>query len=222
MGCSDCGSKGGCDARKHVQRAVLDAAIDRVYPDRTWGLLDDEARFGAGVRRREAQRLGRAMAEVLRAPTFFRAGGEDDLCDFIYVLCLGRAPALIEVREGRGEPESAHIEERYLRVCLSSVARLGAVQEVELTLDDGPEGAVVTEAPRAGVFDPTLLQAHAQAHGAARGVGHLAHRLRPARQAAEPSAPGEYVDRFGVPPKLANFLFYADPPTTASITVVPR
>jgi hypothetical protein len=214
MGCADCGMKGGCDARKHVQRGVLDAAIARVYPDRAWGRPDDEARFGAGVGRREAQRLGRAIAEVLRAPTFFRAGGEADLCDFIYVLCVGRAPALVEVREWRAAPEAGRIEERYLRVCLSTVARLGAVQEVVMLL----EGGVVTESPRPGVFDPTLLKRMQKlvALLEASSVSHIDFGLldRP----LDRGQPGDYVERYGVPPTLANFLFYAEPPSTASVT----
>ncbi|MSP63768.1 MAG: hypothetical protein EXR72_26165 [Myxococcales bacterium] len=223
-GCTDCTSKGGCDERKGVQRGLFDEVMGRIYPDRTWGRPDDEARFGAGISRREAQRLGRAMAELLRAPTFFRAGADDDLCDFVYVLCLGRAPALVEVREGRGAPESSHIDERYLRVALSSVARIGAVQEVAMTLDDpaGDGAAEVRETPKPGVFDPILLARMRKlvALLEASDIAHIDFGLldRP----VEDSAPGDYEARYGVLPRLANFLFFAQPPTTASITLVPR
>ena len=221
-GCTDCSSKGGCDERKGVQRGLFDDVLARVYPDRTWGRPDDEARFGAGVSRREVERLRRSLAEILRAPTFFRAGGDDDLCDFIYVLCVGREPALIELRDGLATPESERIDERYLRVALSSVARMGAVQEVAMTLVDGATGAEVREAPRPGVFDPLLLGRMQKlvALLEAQDIAHIDFGLldRP----LENSAPGDYVERFGVEPRLANFLFFADPPTTHSVTIVPR
>ena len=87
-GCTDCSSKGGCDTRKASQRELFADVIARVYPSRTWGVLDDEARFGAGISRREVRRLGRAIAAELQAPTFFRffrAGATVDLRDFLYV-----------------------------------------------------------------------------------------------------------------------------------------
>jgi hypothetical protein len=223
-GCSDCSSKGGCDARKGTQRELFDEVLARVYPDRTWGRPDDAARFGAGIGRGEARRLQRAMAEVARAPTFFRPGGDDDLCDFVYVLCVGREPALVEVRDGRGEVEAAHIEERYLRVALSSVARLGAVQEVAMTLDgsDGGDGPSVLEVPRPGVFDPLLLPRMQKlvALLEASDIAHCDFGLldRP----LDGAAPGDYVARFGVAPRLVNFLFFADPPATQSVTLLPR
>ncbi len=218
MGCTDCGNKGGCDARKHAQRERFDEALGRVYPDRTWGRLDDEARFGAGVARSEARRLARAIAAGLEAPTFFRPGGDDDLCDFVYVLCVGRAPALLEVRDGLAAPEAGPIEERYLRLALSSVARLGAVQEVAMSLDR----AEVIEAPRSGVFDPTLLRRMQKLVALLEDsdVTHVDFGMidRP----LEGSAPGAYVERFGVEPRLVNFLFFAQPAMTRTITPVGR
>lgn len=213
MGCSDCGRKGGCDDRKGVQRVVLDDVVARLYPDRTWGRPDDEARFGAGVPRREVRRLARAMAELAQAPSFFRAGGADDLCDFVYLLCVGRRPALIEVRDGAAAPEpAARIDEKYLRVAFSSVARLAAVQEVAMSLADG----ALTESPRAGVFDPVLLKRMQRlvALLEASDVAHIDFGLLDVP--LDGGRPGAYLDRYGTPPRLANFLFFADPPTTAT------
>ncbi len=219
MGCSDCGRKGGCDERKGSQRVVLDEVVARLYPDRTWGRPDDEARFGAGVPRREARRLARAMAELLRAPTFFRAGGADDLCDFVYVLCVGRRPSLVEVRDGLAAADAdgaERIEERYLRVAFSTVARLAAVQEVTMSLADG----ALAEAPRAGVFDPVLLDRMRRlvALLEASDVAHIDFGLLDVP--LDGADPGAYLDRYGVAPRLANFLFFADPPTTASTTLL--
>src|SRR5579862_4682853 len=105
MGCSGCTKTDGCEANKGPQRVVIDELMAAIYPDRTWGRPDDEARFGAGVRPREAQRLARALSAVTRAPAFYRPGGPDDLCDFVWILCLGREPALVDVRDGLRAPE---------------------------------------------------------------------------------------------------------------------
>ena len=95
VGCSDCKTSGGCDTRKGTQREVLDEVISRIYPERVWGRPDDEARFGAGISRAAGRRLSRALSVVARAPVFFRAGAEEDLCDFVWILCVGRQPALV-------------------------------------------------------------------------------------------------------------------------------
>jgi hypothetical protein len=228
MGCADCGTpgaKGGCDERKGLARERIDALIDRVYPDRTWGRLDDEARFGAGVTRGEARRIGRSLSELLRAPTFFRAGADDDLCDFVWVLCLGRSPCLLELRDrGLAQPALAElaaaggrVEERYLRVCLSSLGRVAAIQEVVLTLEADGAGALCREAPRAGVFDPTLLQRLRKAVALleAQEIAHLDFGLLDLP--LDGAQPGDYPERFGVAPTVANFLFYAPPPTVQSV-----
>src|SRR5262245_50931096 len=116
MGCSGCTRTDGCESHKGPQREAIGEALARVYPSRTWGQPDDEARFGTGISSGEAKRLARALSTATRAPTFHRAGGPDDLCDFVYVLCVGRAPALVDVRDGLAEAESEVVRERYLRV----------------------------------------------------------------------------------------------------------
>jgi len=226
VGCSDCGSKGGCDARKHVQRGVLDGAVDRVYPDRTWGRLDDEARFGAGVPRDEVRRLSRSIAVVARAEVTFRPGEPEDLCDFVWVLCLGRRPSLLEIREGApvGEADlvpGVRVEERWLRLAISSVTRAAAMQEVVLTMEVDDDGnALVAEAPRAGVFDPTLLS-RVQAIVAlleASDVAHIDFGLLDKPLAG--GQPGDYEARYGCPPRLCNYLFFAAPPTVRTVSAV--
>jgi hypothetical protein len=223
-GCTDCHSKGGCDSRKGTQREILDEVIGRIYPDRTWGRPDDEARFGAGIGRREGQRLARAMSSLAKAPAYFRPGADEDLCDFVYLLCVGRPPSLLELRERGGAPESPGIDERYLRVCLSSVARVAAVQEVAMTLEPVGDGepAIVREAPRAGVFDGVLLKRMQKVVALleASDVAHLDFGL--IDLPLDGASPGGYHERYGTEPRLANFLFYAQPPTTASFTPVPR
>jgi hypothetical protein len=218
VGCSDCTRSGGCDERKGDQRALLDDVLARVYPDRTWGTLDDEARFRSGVPRGEARRIRRALAELLRAPTFFVDGADDDLCSYVYVLCVGRRPALVELRDTPEHVslESPNIVERYLRVALSTVGRLAAVQEVELSL----AGGLIREAPRAGVYDPVLLKRlrSLTAFLASSDITYCDFGLldRP----VEDGHGEAYRERYGVEPMLANYLFYASPPTTAVLTPI--
>ena len=48
-GCTNCAAKTGCSSRKGEMFALIDDILARLYPTRTWGEPDDEARFEAGV-----------------------------------------------------------------------------------------------------------------------------------------------------------------------------
>src|SRR5262245_6558623 len=147
MGCntckSECGREDGCGTRKAAQKDILDDLLGRLYPGRRWGEPDAAACFRAGVPEREVRRHGRALSVALKGPTYFREGGEGDQCSFIYALCLGREPSLLDVRDAGMELLTAQgdavqlggqgravVRERYLRVAFSKLARLAAVQEV--------------------------------------------------------------------------------------------
>ncbi|MCS6914051.1 MAG: hypothetical protein RMK29_06750 [Myxococcales bacterium] len=229
---SGCGRQGGCSSRKAEQSALLDRLLPQLYPERCWGQPD----CGIGLLPDEVCRLQRDLATVLRAPTYLRPGEPDDLCSFIYVLCLGREPALLEVRDhglellpDGGLDEAAHgMADRYLRIALSHLARLAAVQEVALELDLGrrlaPSGmAVVREIPRAGVFDPRLLKRlqrtvdFLQAHD----IEHLDMGLLERPAAHWGLRPGQYLEQYGVAPTLFNFLFQAQPVPTVSACYLP-
>ena len=160
-GCADCKSGGGgCESHKGPQRVVIDEVMRAVYPDRTWGRPDDEARFRAGIREREAQRARRARsATAAKAPAYFRAGGPDDLCHYVWVLVpRARAGAASTCVTGIAPPEADHVRERYLRVHLSTVARIATIQEVALELDRTAEGWLLRELPQPGVYDAKLLK----------------------------------------------------------------
>jgi hypothetical protein len=231
MGCSTCtkGDSGGCDVHKVPQRATIDEVMARVYPSRAWGDPDDEARFGAGVRLAEVMRLSRALSVATKAPTFVREGGDDDLCNFIYVLCVGRAPSLLELRDSFS-PEHGHdqigqgeekVRERYLRVAVSTVARLATVQEISMELDRLPTGELeIRELPRPGVYDGILLKRMRKVVSLlqASDLMHLDFGLvdKPV-----PDADGaRYTERYAETPRLVNYLFYSAPPTTASVVLL--
>ncbi|HXU71162.1 MAG TPA: hypothetical protein VN947_17630 [Polyangia bacterium] len=216
-GCADCKSGGGgCESHKGPQRAVIDEVMRAVYPDRTWGRPDDEARFRAGIREREARALGRSMAVAAKAPVFFRPGGPDDLCHYVWILCLGREPALLDVRDGLAPPEADQVRERYLRVHLSTVARIATIQEVALELDRAGEGWVLRELPQPGVYDAKLLKRMRATVDLveASDIEHLDFGL--VDKAWPDAVAGEYAERYGVEPALVNFLFYAQPARTSA------
>ena len=236
MGCSGCAKKktgDGCDTHKAPQRVALDEALQRAYrPAQAWGALDDEACFGAGVRPAEAARLARALSTATRAPTFVRPGGDEDLCTYVWILCVGRAPSLLDLRDGTAPADlgeggaqlgagEERVRERYLRVALSTVARLATVQEVALEADrlDG-QTVEVRELPRAGVYEPILLKRMRAVVDLlnASDILHVDFGLvdRP-REGADESA---YVARFATRPHLVNWLFFAAPVQTASVTLL--
>ncbi len=230
MGCATCtkSDSGGCDTHKVPQRAMIDEVIARIYPSRTWGRPDDEARFGAGVRHSEALRLSRAISVATKAPTFVREGGDEDLCHFVYILCVGRVPCLLDLRDSSPEigrtamgVGEERIRERYLRIALSTVARMATVQEVSIELDRLPSGEVeIRELPRPGVYDGVLLKRMRKVVSLlqASDLMHLDFGLV---DKPMPEADGaEYVSRYAEAPRVVNYLFYAAPPTTASVVVM--
>ena len=205
------------------QLEMIDEVMRAIYPDRTWGRPDDEARFRAGIPEREARMLGRSIAAAAKAPTYFRAGGLDDLCHYIWVLCLGREPSLVDVRDGVAPPEADHVRERYLRVHLSTVARIATIQEVAMELDQSPDGWLLRELPLPGVYDAKLLKRMRAIVDLieAGDVEHLDFGL--VDKAYPDAAGGEYAERYGVEPALVNFLFYAQPArTSATILLHPN
>jgi hypothetical protein len=212
---------------------ALDETLARLYPSRRWSERDESAAFGAGVEAREGEALAAALAEPLRAATAFVPGAPEETCDYVYVLCLGRTPSLLELREGKLSPAEAEearaaiadrpVEELYLRVALSSLARVAAVQEVRLRAEAetaaGP--IVIREAPRAGVFDPVLLP-RLRTLVARLGTHHVRHL--DFGEIIEPPAgfeAGDYPLEWGSAPAIANYLFYPQAPatvTTATLT----
>jgi len=223
MSCTECGRKGGCEAHKGGMFAAIDETLRRLYPTRRWAERDDEAGFGAGVTPDEGAALAGAMATRLKALAVHCPGKPDEICDYVYVLCVGRPPSLIEIREQLVEaPEEVDgVHELYLRVALSSVARMAVVQEVAVHAERYGRTQGIVEAPRTGVFDPVLLKRFRSlvAVLAEHDVRHLdfGDILEP------PSGfdPGDYAARYGASPGVANYLFYPQPPGAVMTTFLP-
>jgi len=220
MGCTSCKSKSGCDHRKGEMLASVDSALEQLYPTRTWGEPDD--REFAGL-----------AGDELNAATFVRPGGDDEPCDYIYVLCMGRSPCAIQVRD-HGVPSPAEwavdqaaagaaseaIRELYLRLVVSQRARVAAVQQVAVELIRSAGGFVVSERPRAGVYDAPLLHrmqklvailpAYELLHV---DFGEIAH-APPGYHA------GAWRELFGGEPAIANYLFYPQPTTMVATGLI--
>ena len=223
-GCTNCKGKAGCDDRKGVMLESVDRALETLYPTRTWGEPDD-AQAG-GMRRDELEGLADELAQELGAATFVREGDEDEPCDYIYVLCMGRTPCIVQVRDhdvqAPAEWRDVALEELYLRVVISQRARVAAVQQVAVDLVEGDGGWLVRERPRAGVYDAPLLRrmqklvailpAYELLHV---DFGEIAH-APPGYQA------GAWRELYGGEPSIANYLFYPQPTTMVATRFLER
>jgi hypothetical protein len=244
MGCTDCGRKGGCDHRKQGMFAAIDEELARLYPTRRWGERDDESALagdpGGAPAADDIEAVAADLARRLDTLALVRRGEPDEWCDYVYVLCLGRTPSIIEVREGIAEPAAVEdedgggdlVEERYLRLALSAVGRYAGVQEVAMTLGraggggDGAGGAggelTITERVRSGVFDPILLK---RFQGLVAVLAEHDIRHLDFGELLEPPAdfdPGEYPENYGTTPVIANYLFYPQPPASVNTVVLPH
>jgi hypothetical protein len=226
-GCTDCGRKGGCDHRKGGMFAAIDEALAALHPTKRWGERDEAIAFRAGVTHHGPE-LADRLAKALKALGVHRPGSAHEYCDFVYVLCFGRTPSLIELREGlapasgEGEgPEGEGIEELYLRVALSSVAPFAAVQQVAMSMFRTEDGELlIREAPRTGVFDPVLLPRFQKlvAVLAELEIRHL--DFGEMTQAPPGFDAGDYGERYGGAPTVANYFFYPQPASAITTTVI--
>ena len=222
-GCTDCSSKGGCDTRKQEERDLLAEVLPALYPGRRWGEPDDAARFERGVPGATGRRLARGAAERLKAPTYFRPGADDEACDWIYVLCVGRAPGILELRERASldVPDGDHLRERYLRVALSQMAPFAAVQEVAFELDREGDLYTVSEKPRPGVFDPILLGRVQKLVDLLTEAGLTYLDFALIERPPVGYDPADYADQYGQEPGIVNYLFYPQPATAVVTSFVP-
>jgi hypothetical protein len=219
-----CKAAQGCSSRKQDQAELIGRAVERLYPTRRWSEIDDVARFRAGVPPAVAKQLSRVAAEVLQARTYFREGDEDDLCDYVYVLCVGREPSLLEWREGTQAEsvEEGRIQESYLRLALSSVVRAGTIQEVQLHRRRRGDVYELREVTRDGVYDPVLLPRMRKLVDLVvqARITHLDFGMLCEDAPREPVIDFTgYEERYGVPPTTVALLFYPRPPIATTTTL---
>jgi hypothetical protein len=219
MGCTSCKSKTGCDHRKGAMMASVDEALAQLYPTRTWGEPDD--RDPAGLAADEVAALADELASTLGAATFVRTGGDDEPCDYIYALCLGRPPCIVQVRD-HGVPvpaewhEGEAVRELYLRLVISQRAPVAAVQQVAIDLvraSDPAGGFLVREQPRAGVYDAPLLHRMQKLVATLPAYDLLHVDFGEIAHAPPGYHAGAWRELYGGEPAIANYLFYPQPTT---------
>ena len=214
-GCTNCKGKSGCDDRKGHMMASVDEALERLYPTRTWG---EPADAWDGLAEDELAALADELATELRAATFVQPGDDDEPCDYIWILCMGRTPCVMQsALHGIALPEEwrdTAIEEMYIRVVVSQRARVAACQQIAVQYVNG----LVRMQPRAGVYDAPLLHrmqklvailpAYELLHV---DFGEIAH-APPGFEA------GTWAELYGGTPSIANYLFYPQPTTMVATT----
>lgn len=224
-GCTSCGSKAGCDHRKGEMLTAVDDALARLYPARTWGAPRVGGGDAAGADA-EAGVLADELAAELDAAVFVRPGEPDQHCDFLYVLCVGRPPCAVQVRdhgvappaEWRGAPPLA---EAYLRVALSSLTRMAVVQEVAITVDGDGDGWLVREAPRAGVYSAPLLRRFQRLVAILPAYDILHVDLGDISGPPPGYAAGGWTELYVGTPAITNYLFFPEPATMVATTWLP-
>lgn len=192
--------------------------LQRLYPSRTWGELDAAGALGGGISDEDGQALAEELSVELEAATVFSAGAEHQLCNFVYVLCVGREPCALQIRDG-GAPMPRELQpdtvlaEQYLRIALSAVAPLAAVQQVAVDLSNQDQHWWLREAPRAGVYDAPLLRRFQRlvALLPAYGITHV--DFGEISAPPEGYASGAYSELYGGEPHQVNYLFYPEPST---------
>lgn len=223
-GCTNCKGKSGCDDRKGSMMASVDEALATLYPSQTWGEAEEPSDPNhAGMPPDELAALAEELAVELKAATFVRLGGDDEPCDYIYVLALGRTPCIVQVRDhdvAIPDEWADGVEEMYLRVVVSQRARVAAVQQVAVTATKADGTWLVRESPRAGVYDAPLLKRMQKLVAILPAYDLLHVDFGEIAHAPPGFHAGAWRELFGGEPSIANYLFYPQPTTMISTTVI--
>lgn len=212
-GCTNCKSKPGCDDRKTVMFRVMESTLAALYPSKTWGEINDAAIVPPVI---DLDAFARDISQELAAPAFVMTGSEEDPCDRIDILCVGRHPCSRTLHPDNTAEVAAFPEgdEHFLRVLISQLAPVVAVQEVIVGARRVDQQLLLTETTRAGVFSPALLS-RMQRLVALFPTYELEH-LDFGDMSSPPSGfhPGQWPSRFGAPaPALSNYFFLSRPAT---------
>ena len=208
-GCENCGGKTGCDHRKGNMMAEVEEALARLYPRKTWGDIDDTMR--TGLDESESRAVAQTLSAQLKAATFYKPGNEHEFCDYVYVLCQGRQPSILEIREQEWGYEGPPLRDLYLRISLSQLAPMAAVQEVVMELDIQKDALLIRELPRAGVYDAPLLPRFQKL--VAILVDHHITHVDFGEICTPPAgfSAGDYPNIYGSQADIVNYLFYPQP-----------
>lgn len=225
-GCTNCNSKAGCDDRKGDMLEAVDEALARLYPSRTWGVPSQGLPPVHGADG-ETAALADELASELDAAVFVRPGEPEESCDFLYVLCLGRPPCAVQVRdhgvappaEWRGGPP---ISEVYLRVALSTLTRMAVVQEIAVQVEADGDGWLMRETPRAGVYSAPLLKRLQRLVSILPAYDILHVDMGDISGPPPGFDPGTWPALYAGTPSITNYLFFPQPATMVSTTWLPQ
>ncbi len=229
-GCTNCGEKVGCDDRKGDMLAAVDEALVRLSPSKTWGVPQHLAPgAGADV---EAAALVEDLGQELDGAVFLRSGDPDEHCEFLYVLCVGRPPCAVQVRDqgvvppaewrsARGQHGDLVLNESYLRVALSSLTRMAVVQEVSIDVIGDGDGWTIRETPRAGVYSAPLLRRFQRLVAILPAYDILHLDLGDISGPPPGFEPGDWPALYAGTPAVTNYLFFPQPATMVSTTWLP-
>ncbi|MCX5744270.1 MAG: hypothetical protein NT062_17410 [Proteobacteria bacterium] len=222
-GCTNCSGKSGCDDRKGSMMEEVEHVLERVYPTHTWG---EPSEAVLDLEPSDVDAIADELAQELAAQTFVERGGDAEPCDYIWVLCLGRAPCILAVRDHGAEvPDewatSTVIDELYLRVCISHRARVAAVQQIAVTATRGDDGRfAITSSPRAGVYDAPLLRRMQKLVAILPAYDLLHVDFGEIAHAPIGFHAGAWRDLYGGEPAIANYLFFPQPTTMITTGVL--
>jgi hypothetical protein len=171
--------------------------------------------------------LAEELAGELNAATFVQFGNELEPCDYIYILCMGRTPCMVQMRDHKVPiAPVALIDDKpqlemYLRLVISHRANICALQQVAMQMESAPGGVVIKESPRAGVYDAPLL-ARMQKLVAIVPAYDLNH-IDFGEIAHSPPGfnAGVWNESFAAKPSVANYFFFPQPTTMVTTTWLP-
>jgi hypothetical protein len=151
---------------------------------------------------------------------------------------MGRAPCILQVRdEGVPVPEEwksadhqrgdlqrgdlQRIDELYLRVVISQRAHVAAVQQIAVSATREADGSfTIREAPRAGVYDAPLLPRMQKLVAVLPAYDLMHVDFGEIAHAPPGFHAGSWAELFGGQPSIANYLFFPQPTTMVSTTVL--
>lgn len=203
--------------------AAIDATLAELYPERRWRAPRPS---DAAPRLADAAALADELADVLRTATFVRPP-VDGGAAYVYVLCLGRPPCAVQVRDAElALPDEwapgLTLEERYLRVALAAEAPLAGVQEIAVDVAVDAAGAVVRERALAGVYSPSLLARFQKVVATLPAYGRR-HLDMGELMAPPPGFDGSaWSARYAGAPGVVNYLLFPEPATMTTSVWLPR
>ena len=204
---------------------AIDAALRELYPDRRWRPLAADAPAALAA---DAAALADELAGLLGAATFVRPPAAPTDPAFVYVLCMGRPPCAVQVRDAElALPDewralAAPLTERYLRLALAPAAPFAVVQEVAVDVEVDTAGAVVREQPMAGVYSVSLLARFQKVVAPLPAYGRT-HLDLGELMGAPPGFDGAaWAARFAADPAVVNYLVLPEPATMTSTVWLPR